>query len=130
MFIKMIMVYTGGRTKPYDRKNELLDKPWEVLSQYFDKLGFCRKSQESSIIRHNYIPIKLSPNSIKLKCKHCGHELVNGDISGLSKVKKAKLWEEDQNKNPGDITIYLNYWRKNQDDEWLPFPGLFYSGQT
>ena len=110
--------------------NEVANKPWEIVAYYFVNIGFCRKSSESSIIRHNYIPIKLLSNSMKLMCKHCGHELINNDISGLYKAKRLKLWELDQNKNSNDITIYLINWRKNQDDNYLKFPGLFYPGMT
>jgi len=118
-----IGVYAGGKSS-----NSKL--PWEIVNYYFEKISFCRRSVDSSIIRHNYIPSKLSSNSVKLVCKHCGHELINDDISGLSKLRRAKLWQDDQNKNPGDITIYLIYWKKSSDDNWLPFPGLFYPGLT
>lgn len=67
---------------------------------------------------------------MKLVCKHCGHELFNDDVSGLSNVRRVQLWVDDQNKSQGDITIYYISWRKNQDDEWLSFPGLFYPGLT
>ena len=107
-----------------------MNKPWEIVDYYFDNIGFCKKSSESSIIRHNYIPTKFLSNSMKLTCKYCGHELINNDISGLYKAKRLQLWELDQNKNPDDITIYLINWRKNQDDKYLKFPGLFYPGMT
>ena len=110
--------------------NELLNKPWEIVNYYFGNIGFCRKSSNSSIIRHNYIPTKFLSNSMNLKCKHCGYELTNNDISGLYRAKRLQLWEMDQNKNPNDITIYLIKWRKNQDDKYLKFPGLFYPGMT
>ncbi len=112
------------------QKNELLNKPWEIVDYYFNNIGFCRKSSDSSIIRHNYIPTKFLSKSMKIKCKHCGHELINNDISGLYKAKRLQLWEMDQNKNSGGITIYLINWRKNQDDKYLQFPGLFYPGMT
>lgn len=67
---------------------------------------------------------------MKLVCKHCGHELFNDDVSGLSNVRRVQLGVDDQNKSQGDITIYYISWRKNQDDEWLSFPGLFYPGLT
>ncbi|MFW9877284.1 MAG: hypothetical protein ACFFG0_29690 [Candidatus Thorarchaeota archaeon] len=49
----------------------------------------------------------------------------NDDISFLSRAEKAKLWQEDQNKSPGDITLYRIYWKHNKKDDWRPFPGLF-----
>jgi len=104
--------------------------PWEVVKNYYRKVGFCIKSKFSSITRHNYVPMMLSFRSMKLVCKHCGHEIVNHDISGLSKKVRKALALEEKNKNPGDITIYLIYWRKNANNKWLKFPGLFYIGQT
>ncbi|KKN48414.1 hypothetical protein LCGC14_0653110 [marine sediment metagenome] len=108
--------------------NEGIKKPWEVVSYYFEKIGFCKRSQGSSIIRHNYIPVKLSSKSMKLICKHCGYELLNDDISGLSRARRAKLWQDDQTKAPGDITIYRISLKKDSHDKWIPFPGLFYPG--
>ena len=67
---------------------------------------------------------------MNLKCKYCGYELTNNDISGLYRARRLQLWELDQNKKPGDITIYLIKWRKNQYDKYLQFPGLFYLGMT
>ncbi|MFX1489826.1 MAG: hypothetical protein ACFFBI_11800 [Promethearchaeota archaeon] len=118
-----------GRKMSEIERSKLMG-PWSVVDFYYEKVGFCRRSLDSSIIRHNFLPVKLSTGNMKLICKYCGYELINNDISGIKREKRALLWDEDQNKEKGDITIYLISWHKDQNDNWLPFPGLFYSGQS
>lgn len=67
---------------------------------------------------------------MKIVCKHCGHKIINNNVSGLQKKVRKDLILMDKNKNMGDITIYLIYWRKDKMGSWLDFPGLFYIGQT
>jgi len=100
----------------------------------------CRQSEGSEFIRHNYFIVERDGNKFTLKCKHCDATLQHtinyenrrrfNTPNYEERIKRIKLWEEQQNLGPGDIVIYRMYWRKDASKSYLPFPGMNYEGKT
>lgn len=106
-----------------------LGKPWNVVEHYYDEIGACRIHKGSNLIRHNFIASR-TEQGIEVRCKDCETTIRNDDLNFLSKAAKIKIWQDDQNKGSGDITLYRIYWRKDRKGDWLPFPGFSYPGKS
>jgi hypothetical protein len=114
----------------------ILPKAWDLIDYYYQENNDQCKlfHKDVAFIRHNYLIRDRKSDEIRLVCKDgCDATLSNEDLSGISKIKKIKLMQADQIKNAGDITIYRIFVRKVFNDgrmEWLPFPGISYTGKT
>ena len=113
-----------------NKKLTQLNKPRDLVNHYFKEYGKCRFNRKLTKIRHNYI----LKNKYTLLCPDCKKVLKNNEFSeSVITMRNNDLKKLENSKSFGDITIYRVYYTRtlaNGKNEWLPFPGIGYEGQT
>jgi len=113
-----------------NKKLTQLNKPRDLVNHYFKEYGKCRFNRKLTKVRHNYI----LKNNYTLLCPDCKKILKNNEFSeSVITMRNNDLKKLENSKSFGDITIYRVYYTRtlaNGKNEWLPFPGIGYEGQT